>query len=171
MPSNIFDDIHSPTSYDADIDKGWRAISEKGDRPIKVIFQLLQRVYWDSVRDEMANAILAFDDYKTFVSEGQEDLEEGELDSSYLRELLDLWDPIGLSEDMKDNIARSVFDEVKGEVDIQVSPWACHQWIQDRQKVSQDEIIARALLQACGKTRLFQDLTVALTQIVRLLRL
>ncbi|KAL4955453.1 hypothetical protein BDW69DRAFT_160758 [Aspergillus filifer] len=133
MPSNIFDDIHSPTSYDADIDKGWRAISEKGDQPIKVVFQLLQRLYWDAVRDEMANAILAFDDYKTFVPGGFEGLKDGELESSYLRELLDLWDPIGLPEDVKDNVAQSVFDEV-----------------QDRQKVSQDEIMARALLQACG---------------------
>ncbi|KAL4800771.1 hypothetical protein BDV19DRAFT_2817 [Aspergillus venezuelensis] len=133
MPSNIFDDINSPTSYDADIDRGWRAISEKGDEPIKVVFHLLQRVYWDAVRDELANAILAFDDYKTFVPEGLEGLKEEELESGYLRELLDLWDPIGLPDDVKDNVAQSVFDEVK-----------------DRQKVSQDEIVARSLLQACG---------------------
>ncbi|KAL4946413.1 hypothetical protein BDV06DRAFT_218341 [Aspergillus oleicola] len=133
MPSNIFDNIHSPVSYDADIDRGWRPISEKSDEPIKVIFQLLQRVYWDAVKDEMANAILAFDDYKTFVPGGLPDLKEGELESGYLRELLDLWDPIGLPEDIKDNVCRSVFDKVK-----------------ERQKVSQDEIVARALLQACG---------------------
>jgi hypothetical protein len=39
----------------------------------------------------MANAILAFDDYKTYVPEGLPNLGEGALESDYLRELLDLW--------------------------------------------------------------------------------
>ncbi|KAL4902940.1 hypothetical protein BDW74DRAFT_180237 [Aspergillus multicolor] len=133
MPSNIFDELQSPSSYDADIDQGWLLISEKGDDPVKATYELLQRVYWDAVRDELANAILAFDDYKTFVPEGLPELWEGALESDYLRELLDLWDPIGLPEEIKNNICASVYDEVKG-----------------RQKVSQDEWIARALLQACG---------------------
>ncbi|RDW78984.1 uncharacterized protein DSM5745_05836 [Aspergillus mulundensis] len=115
MASNIFDELQSPSSYDADIDQGWRLISEKGDDPVQAVYQLLQRVYWDAVRDELANAILAFDDYKTFVPEGLPELGDGALGSDYLRELLDLWDPIGLPEEIKNNICASVFDEVKGE--------------------------------------------------------
>ncbi|KAL3479364.1 hypothetical protein BJX99DRAFT_77918 [Aspergillus californicus] len=134
MASNIFEDLQSPVSYDADFDKGWHTISEKRDDPVTFLFQLLQKVYWDAVRDEIANAILAFDDYKTFVPEGLPELGEGALESEYLRELLNLWDPLGLSEDIKNKICGSVFDNVK-----------------DRQNVSQDELIVRALLQACGE--------------------
>ncbi|KAL4741115.1 hypothetical protein BDV11DRAFT_168476 [Aspergillus similis] len=133
MSSNIFDQLQSPGSYDADFDNGWRLISEKGDDPVRFLHRLLQNVYWDAVRDEFANVILAFDDYKTLVPEGLPELKEEALESEYLRELLDLWDPIGLSEEIKNDICKGVFKEVK-----------------ERQKVSQDEWIARALLQACG---------------------
>ncbi|KAL2819823.1 hypothetical protein BJX63DRAFT_381849 [Aspergillus granulosus] len=91
MVSSIFEDLQSPTSYDAGFDKGWRQIFEKGEDPVKCLHELLRRVYWEAVRDEMANAILAFDDYKTFVPDGLPELDEGELESEYLRELIDLW--------------------------------------------------------------------------------
>ncbi|KAL4784431.1 hypothetical protein BJX76DRAFT_367631 [Aspergillus varians] len=135
MPSNIFDDLQSPVSYDADFDRGWRLVSEKKNDAVAYLYQLLQRVYWEAVEDEIANAILAFDDYKTFVPGGLPDLEDGALESEYLRELLDLWDPIGLPEEIKNNVCGSVFDEVR-----------------ERQKIHQDELIARAFLQACGLT-------------------
>ncbi|KAL4994678.1 hypothetical protein BDV10DRAFT_203591 [Aspergillus recurvatus] len=85
MAFNIFDQLQSPASYDVDFDKGWRLISEKGDDPVRFLHRLLQRMYWDALRDEFANAILAFDDYKTFVPEGLPELREGALESEYLR--------------------------------------------------------------------------------------
>jgi hypothetical protein len=91
MASSIFDDLQSPVSYDADFDRGWRQLSEKGDDPVNRLYELLRRVYWDAVQDEMANAILAFDDYKTFGPKGLPKLDQEELESEYLRELIDLW--------------------------------------------------------------------------------
>ncbi|KAL4990180.1 hypothetical protein BDW68DRAFT_175328 [Aspergillus falconensis] len=69
MPSSIFDQFQSPGSYDVDFDKVWRLNSERADDPVRFLHQLLQRVYWNAARDEFANAILAFDDYKAFVPE------------------------------------------------------------------------------------------------------
>ncbi|KAL4882662.1 hypothetical protein BJY04DRAFT_217155 [Aspergillus karnatakaensis] len=154
MASNIFDNLQSPVSYDAEFDKGWRAISEKGDEPIKAVFQLLQRVYWAAVEDEMANAILAFDDYKKFVPGGLPELAEGALESDYLRELLDLWDPMGLPPEIKNNVAISVLNEVKGSVYTIVSSYLMVPFSHnaERQKAPQDATIARSLLQACGFT-------------------
>jgi hypothetical protein len=91
MTSSIFEDLQSPVSYEADFDRGWLQISEKGEDPVTSLYALLRRIYWEAVQDEMANAILAFDDYKTFVPKGLPELHEGELESVYLRELIDLW--------------------------------------------------------------------------------
>jgi hypothetical protein len=91
MSSSIFEGLQSLVSYDADFDRGWRQISEKGEDPVTYLYELLRRVYWEAVQDEMANAILAFDDYKTFVPKELPELDEGELESEYLRELIDLW--------------------------------------------------------------------------------
>ncbi|KAL3489492.1 hypothetical protein BJX62DRAFT_239024 [Aspergillus germanicus] len=106
MSSNLFEDLQSPVSYDADFDRGWRQISEKGGDPVTYLYELLRRVYWKAVQDEMANAILAFDDYKTFVPKGLPELDEGELESEYLRELIDLWERQNVPQD--DLIARSL---------------------------------------------------------------
>ncbi|KAJ0424933.1 hypothetical protein BJY00DRAFT_308822 [Aspergillus carlsbadensis] len=110
MTSSIFNDLQSPVSYDADFDRGWRQISEKGEDLVKCLYELLRRVYWEAVQDEMANAILAFDDYKTFVPKGLPELDEGELESEYLRELIDLWDPLELPGEIKDSVCQSVFE-------------------------------------------------------------
>jgi hypothetical protein len=91
MSSNIFENLQSPVSYDAEIDKGWQLISEKDDNPIGSILQVLVDIYWRAVADEIANALLAFDDYKTFRPEGLSKLNEGMLESDYLQELVDLW--------------------------------------------------------------------------------
>ncbi|KAL5048761.1 hypothetical protein BDW71DRAFT_205447 [Aspergillus fruticulosus] len=143
MPSSIFDQFQSPGSYDVDFDKVWRLNSERGDDPVRFLHQLLQRVYWNAARDEFANAILAFDDYKAFVPEVLPELSEGTLESEYLRELLDLW-------------AKSLYT-VKGipRVSLMKSCFVamaggCPKLTTERQKASQDERIARALLQACG---------------------
>ncbi|KAL3446891.1 hypothetical protein BJX65DRAFT_308516 [Aspergillus insuetus] len=117
MTSSIFEDLQSPVSYDADFDRGWRQILEKGEDPVTYLYELLRRVYWEAVQDEMANAILAFDDYKTFVPKGLPELDEGELESEYLRELIDLWDPLELPEEIKNSVCQSVYDNVKGFTD------------------------------------------------------
>ncbi|PTU24586.1 hypothetical protein P175DRAFT_041312 [Aspergillus ochraceoroseus IBT 24754] len=135
MSSNIFENLQSPVSHDADLDKGWQQISEKGDDPVTVLFGSLMEIYWAAVVDEMANAILAFDDYKTFIPGGLQELAEEALESDYLRELLDLWDPLGLPKEVKDDLCQGIFSNVK-----------------ERQNVSQDELVARSLLQACGFT-------------------
>ncbi|KAL2840682.1 hypothetical protein BJY01DRAFT_236655 [Aspergillus pseudoustus] len=117
MASNIFEDLQSPVSYDPDLGKGWRQTSKKGEDTVQYLHQLLRRVYWEAVQDEMANAILAFDDCKSLVPRGLPELEEGELESEYLRELIELWDPLELSDEIKNNVVQSVFDNVKGFTD------------------------------------------------------
>ncbi|KAF7133594.1 hypothetical protein CNMCM5793_004723 [Aspergillus hiratsukae] len=135
MSSNIFENLQSPVSYDAEIDKGWQLVSEKGDNPVGSILQVLHDIYWRAVADEIANALLAFDDYKTFCPEGLPKIGEDALESEYLQELVDLWDPLGLSNDKKKDLCETVTHNVKR-----------------RQDLSNDELVARSLLQACGLT-------------------
>ncbi|GIJ99724.1 hypothetical protein Aspvir_003726 [Aspergillus viridinutans] len=135
MSSNVFENLQSPVSYDAEIDKGWQLISEKGDNPVMRILEVLQDTYWRAVTDEIANALLAFDDYKTFCPDGLPKIGEDELESEYLQELVDLWDPLGLSDDKKKDLCEKVLHNVKR-----------------RQDLSTDELLARSLLQACGLT-------------------
>ncbi|RHZ46517.1 uncharacterized protein CDV56_104496 [Aspergillus thermomutatus] len=133
--ANVFENLQSPVSYDAEIDKGWRLISEKGDNPVARILQVLQDIYWKAVTDEIANALLAFDDYKTFCPEGLSRIRQDAFESDYLQELVDLWDPLGLSDDKKKELCEKVVRNVQG-----------------RQDAPHDELVARSLLQACGLT-------------------
>jgi hypothetical protein len=130
MSSNIFDNLQSPVSYDAEIDKGWQLISEKIDNPVASILHVLLDTYWTAVTDEIANALLAFDDYKTFCPNGLPKVREDVLESDYLQELVDLWgmpildmhqevltrpDPLGLSDDKKKDLCETVMQNVKSE--------------------------------------------------------
>ncbi|KAL4977592.1 hypothetical protein BDW66DRAFT_149905 [Aspergillus desertorum] len=54
--------VRSPLDRTTPTSTGWRLISENGDDPVRFLHELLQKMYWDAVRDEFADFILAFDD-------------------------------------------------------------------------------------------------------------